>query len=103
MGFFDRVKQSASGAGNAAKRQARKARLQMKGVRIERRIRGQKTAIGEAVYPKLKSGELEVRSADVTVAMSAIGELEEELKANKEALAALDASGGGADKAETAE
>lgn len=93
MSWLDKVKETASSASTSAQRQARRARLEIAANRIERRIRGRKTAIGTAVFPKLKSGELSIDIPDVDLAMTAIEALQDELDVNRAALATLKLGG----------
>lgn len=89
MNWLEKVKETATSARETARRQARRARLEIAANRIERRIRGRKAAIGTAVYPGLKSGELSIDIADVGIAVDAIAVLEDELATNRADLAGL--------------
>ena len=55
MSFFDRVRdtmrETATAATEATKKQARRAQLEMRESRLEARVKREKTAIGEALYP----------------------------------------------------
>lgn len=93
MTFFDRVRdtvrETATAATEATRKQARRAQLEMRESRLEARIRREKTAIGEALYPLLISGELESDLAEVQTALSRIETLNEQLSENTAELDAL--------------
>lgn len=93
MSFFDRVRdtvrETASAAGDATKRQARRAQLEMRESRLEARVRREKTAIGEAFYPLLASGELSSELAEVQTALVRIEALNQQLAENAAELDAL--------------
>ena len=93
MSWFDKLKETASGASDTAKRQARRARLEIAANRIKRRIRARKTAIGTAVFPELESGDLSIDIPDVAIAMTAIAALQAELDANRAELEGLKPGG----------
>ena len=93
MSFFDRVKETvretATAAAEATKKQARRAQLEMRASRLEARVRREKTAIGEALYPLLASGELESDLAEVQTALARIEVLNQQLAENAAELEAL--------------
>ncbi len=93
MSFFDRVKETvretSSAATEATKKQARRAQLEMRASRLEARVQREKTAIGEALYPLLASGELESDLAEVQTALARIDALNQQLAENAAELEAL--------------
>ena len=93
MSFFDRVRdtvrETATAAGEATRKQARRAQLEMRESRLEARVRREKTAIGEALYPLLASGELESDLAEVQTALARIATLNQQLADNAAELEAL--------------
>ena len=93
MSFFDRVRdtvrETATAASEATRKQARRAQLEMRESRLEARVRREKTAIGEALYPLLVSGEVESDLAEVQTALSRIEVLNEQLAENAAELDAL--------------
>ncbi len=93
MSFFDRVRdtvrETATAASEATRKQARRAQLEMRESRLEARVRREKTAIGEALYPLLASGELESDLAQVQTALSRIEALNQQLAENAGELDAL--------------
>ena len=93
MTFLDRVRdtvrETATAATEATRKQARRAQLEMRESRLEARVRREKTAIGEALYPLLVSGELESDLAEVQTALSRIETLNEQLAENTAELDAL--------------
>ncbi len=93
MTFFDRVRdtvrETATAATEATKKQARRAQLEMRESRLEARVKREKTAIGEALYPLLASGELESDLAEVQTALNRIDTLNQQLSENAEELDAL--------------
>ncbi len=93
MSFFDRVRETVRGTAAAAteatKKQARRAQLEMRESRLEARVRREKTAIGEALYPLLASSELESELAEVQTALARIETLNQQLAENATELDAL--------------
>ena len=93
MTFFDRVRdtvrETATAATEATRKQARRAQLEMRESRLEARVKREKTAIGEALYPLLVSGELESDLAEVQAALTRIELLSEQLAENAAELDAL--------------
>ena len=93
MTFFDRVRETvretATAATEATKKQARRAQLEMRESRLEARVRREKTSIGEALYPLLASGEMESDLAEVQTALTRIEALNEQLAENAAELDAL--------------
>ena len=93
MSFFDRVRETvretATAATGATKKQARRAQIEMRESRLEAQVRREKTAIGEALYPLLASGELESELAEVQTALSRIETLNQQIAANAAELDAL--------------
>ena len=93
MTFFDRVRdtvrETATAATEATRKQARRAQLEMRESRLEARVKREKTAIGEALYPLLVSGELESDLAEVQTALNRIDVLNEQLAENAAELDAL--------------
>ncbi len=93
MTFFDRVRdtvrETATAATEATRKQARRAQLEMRESRLKARIGREKTAIGEALYPLLNSGELKSDLAEVQTALSRIETLNEQLAENTAELDAL--------------
>ena len=93
MSFFDRVRdtmrETATAATEATKKQARRAQLEMRESRLEARVKREKTAIGEALYPVLASGELESELAEVQTALNRIEVLNQQLAENAAELDAL--------------
>ena len=93
MSFFDRVRdtmrETATAATEATKKQARRAQLEMRESRLEARVKREKTAIGEALYPLLASGELESELAEVQTALNRIEALNQQLAENAAELEAL--------------
>ncbi len=83
MSWLDKLRETAASAGETTQRQARRAKLEVAANRIARRIRGRKMAIGQALYPDLKSGDLKVEHPDVGIAMTAIAAMENKLAANR--------------------
>ena len=93
MSFFDRVKETVretvTAATEATKKQARRAQLEMRESRLEARVQREKTAIGEALYPLLASGEIESDLAEVQTALARIKVLNQQLAENAAELEAL--------------
>lgn len=93
MTFFDRfretVRETAAAATEATKKQARRAQLEIRESRLQARIRREKTAIGEAIYPLLAAGDLQVDLAEVQTALARIKVLHEQLAENAAELQAL--------------
>ena len=93
MSFFERVRgtvrETATAATEAARKQARRAQLEMRESRLEARVRREKTAIGEALYPLLAAGELESDLAEVQTALARIEALNQQIAENAAALDAL--------------
>lgn len=93
MSFFDRVKETvretATAATEATKKQARRAQLEMREGRLQTRVQREKTAIGEALYPRLAAGEMESDLAEVQTALARIEVLNQQLAENAAELEAL--------------
>ncbi|HCV00899.1 MAG: hypothetical protein CL897_03965 [Dehalococcoidia bacterium] len=93
MTFFDRfresVKETAAAATEATNKLARRAQLEIKESRLQARVRREKTAIGEAIYPLLASGDLQIDLAEVQTALARIEVLNEQLAENAAELDAL--------------
>lgn len=89
MGIWDRTRDAASQAADATRRGARRARLEMRQRRIEGRIRKQKTRIGDALYPLVKTGAVSVALPEVDAAVREIGRLNDELDATRRDIEAL--------------
>ncbi len=93
MSFFDRirgtVRETATAATEATRKQARRAQLEMRESRLEARVRREKTAIGEALYPLLAAGELESDLAEVQAALARIEGLNQQIAENAAELEAL--------------
>lgn len=88
MTFFDKTKDAAGKAGDAAasigstaKRQARRAQLEIEARRLEARVNREFAVIGKALYPALEAGTLE-----------ATPEMESAMVSLKGLLASLDAA-----------
>ncbi len=91
MSILDRLRNTASSATDAAKRQAKRAQLEIQASRLESSMRREKTKIGEALYPSLESGAIESDLAEVQAALAEIAALDQRLAANTAALEALKA------------
>ncbi len=89
MSFLDRVRETAAAATDATKKQTRRAQLEMRASRLESRVRREKTAIGEALYPLLASGEMESDLAEVQAALAEIETLNQQLARNATEIEAL--------------
>lgn len=72
MSFVDRSKEVAATVGAAARKQARRAQLEVEAKRVSQRIERQYTAIGRALYPRLVEG---APGADLPEVEQALGEL----------------------------
>lgn len=88
MTFFDKTKDAAGKAGGAAaslgstaKRQARRAQLEIEARRLEGRVNKEFAAIGKALYPALQGGTI-----------PATPEMESAMVSLKGLLASLDAA-----------
>lgn len=88
MTFFDKTKDAAGKAGGAAaslggtaKRQARRAQLEIEARRLEGRVNKEFAVIGKALYPALQAGTIE-----------ATPEMEKAMVSLKGLLASLDAA-----------
>lgn len=91
MSILDRLRDTASSVTNAAKKQAKRAQLEIQASRLESSLRREKTKIGEALYPSLESGAIESDLAEVQAALVEIAVLDQRLAANTAALEALKA------------
>ncbi len=93
MSWVDRVRDTvwdaATATAEATKKQARRAQLEMRASRLEARVRREKLAIGEALYPQLVSGEVKSDLAEVQTAMARIEHLDELITENNTHLEGL--------------
>ena len=85
----DKGKKAGAKAAGTARRQGKRARKEVELRRIERKIRAQKTAIGEAVFDRIESGELQLDIPSVEDARSVIASLREDTERLREDIASL--------------
>lgn len=96
MSIQDQVRKTVSSVAEETKKQAKRAQLELRVNRLESSIRREKTIIGEALHPRLASGEMPCDVAEVQAALGRIEELEGQLA---EAEGSIDALlGQGADE-----
>ncbi len=79
MSFLDRVKETAEGAMNGGKRQAKRAQLEVKNRQVERQINKEYAQIGRTLYPLLAGGELSTNNAQVEAAVKAVTDLQDDI------------------------
>jgi hypothetical protein len=79
--LLDQARDTATGAAQAAGRQARLGRKRVAAKRLEGKIKAQKLAIGEALYPLLARGDLLVDAPEAADALAEIYHLEAQLAA----------------------
>ena len=80
MSFQDQVRKTVSSVAEETKKQAKRAQLEVRANRLESSIRREKTIIGEALHPRLASGELPCDIAEVQAALGRIKEMEGQLR-----------------------
>lgn len=73
-----RVRDAAAGLAKASGRQARRARLKMQRRRLDSKLRAEMAALGEDLYGRLESGELQVDLPAVQDRLVEIGRLRSE-------------------------
>lgn len=93
MSFFKRAKEVAGDLGAAGKRQAQRGKLEVEVRRLEGKISSEKDAIGQALYPLLERGELQVDLPEVHEHLKAIADLQGELGVKRAEIEALKEGG----------
>ena len=79
MTLLDRLRSSALGASEVARRQGSRVVLELQASRVENDIRKQKTRIGEALYPLIAKNELEITNSEVKRAVKRVDVLMKKL------------------------
>lgn len=82
-GFLERSKDVASNVGAVARKQAKRAQLELEMKRTTSRINRQYQAIGKALYPQLAAGGPGSDDPDVQAAVSELGQLNDDLENKK--------------------
>lgn len=99
MTFSDRTRGVAGKAGDVAanaattaRRQARRAQLEISHRRLEGRIRKAYADLGEAIYPQVKTGEIAVEAPGIQTTMDTLAGLLASERANREEIERLGGS-----------
>lgn len=75
----DKGRKAGGDAVSMARKQSNRARKEVEVRRIQRKIREQKTVIGEAVYARVAAGELKLDAPEIDAAVDIIASLELDL------------------------
>lgn len=89
MSIQDQVRKTVSSVAEETKKQAKRAQLELRVNRLESSIRREKTIIGEALHPRLASGEMPCDVAEVQAALGRIEDLEGQLAETEGSIDAL--------------
>ncbi|MDZ7729026.1 MAG: hypothetical protein U5Q44_12965 [Dehalococcoidia bacterium] len=79
----------AGNVGTTARRQARRAQLELENRRLQRRINREHAEIGRALLPKVESGELGADNPEIQHALTTLRGLRATREANREELEKL--------------
>ena len=102
MSFLDRSKEVATTVGQQARKQARRAQLEVELRRIQSRINHEYTAIGRALYPSLAEGGPGSDVPEVQVSLAELKTLNVQLGEKREAIERLKAEGNDSEQDEPA-
>lgn len=93
MSFLDRSKEVATTVGQQARKQARRAQLEVELRRIQSRINHEYTAIGRSLYSSLAEGGPGSDVPEVQVALAEVKNLKAEMSEKRDAIERLKAEG----------
>lgn len=85
--FAGRTRDVASSLSNTARRQSRRAQLELEHRRLQGRLRKQYAVIGEALLPRIKDGSIAADDAAIADAITSIDGLQASLEHNRKELA----------------
>jgi hypothetical protein len=96
MSFFRKAREVTGDVAAASKRQAQRGKLELEVRRLESKVNSEKDAIGQALFPLLEAGTLQVDLPEVHDRMKTIGELLGEVGQRKAEIETLGHAGGDA-------
>lgn len=100
MSMFRRAKELSGDLAAASKRQAQRGKIELDLRRLEGKVDDEKNAIGQAIFPLLEAGTLQVDAPEVHEHLNRIAELNAEIVGKR---AEVDALGHEADSPAPAE